>query len=665
MATASGHDFCIEYVITREIIQAMSEPRPKTTESNRQAGVLLPVLEFLRRHAPFDQMSPEHLDFLAKRLKLTFYAQDEKITDPEGGPASRFYIIKQGRVRGETPSEDEQVSGNAWELIPGECFPIGALLSRRPVRTVHRAAEDTFCFELERDDFNQLLKLSEAFNDFCTRRLASLLDQVHRQVQASAATGLGGDTSLNITLGERLRREPVTCLGDTPVRDALQAMKDENVGSIIVTDADRRPIGVFTLRDLLTRVSLPGHGLDQPMDTVMSPDPITLPPSAFAFEAAMLMARHKFHHVCVVERGRLKGVISERDLFSLQRVGLVNLSKNISHADEIEALAALEGDIHQLISQMIAQGVQVDQITQIITLLNDHITRRVIEICRKEFPKPSVSYCWIAFGSEGRQEQTLKTDQDNGILFEAPEGTSPDAIREELLPLARRINEALDQCGYPLCKGNIMASNPECCLSAEEWRQRFTYWTDHGTPEHLLKASIFFDFRSIEGDPEPVEVLRRWLTERVRGNGRFLHQMAANALRNRPPLGLVRDFVVSDDREHPGTIDLKIHGLTPFVDGARILALANGIPETSTLERINALPAGGHVSHSEAQAWTHAYAYIQLLRMRHHREQETRGEAATNRVNPDALNDLDRRILKEAFRQARKLQSRLSLDYHL
>jgi CBS domain-containing protein len=100
--------------------------------------------------------------------------------------------------------------------VPGECFPIGALLSRRPVRTVHRAAEDTFCFELERDDFNQLLKLSEAFNDFCTRRLASLLDQVHRQVQASAATGLGGDTSLNITLGERLRREPVTCLASTP-----------------------------------------------------------------------------------------------------------------------------------------------------------------------------------------------------------------------------------------------------------------------------------------------------------------------------------------------------------------------------------------------------------------------------------------------------------------
>jgi CBS domain-containing protein len=643
----------------------MSEPRPKTPDSNRQASVLLPVLEFLRRHAPFDRMAPEHLEFLAKRLKLTFYAEDEKITDPDGGPATRFHIIKQGRVRGETPSEDEQVSGNAWELVPGECFPVGALLSRRPVRTVHRAAEDTFCFKLERDDFNQLLKLSEEFNDFCTRRLASLLDQVHRQVQASAATGLGGDSSLNITLGERIRREPVTCLGTTPIRDALQAMADENVGSIIVTDEDKRPIGVFTLRDLLTRVAMPGLGLDEPMERVMTPDPFTLPPSAFAFEAAMLMARHKFHHVCVAEHGRLVGVISERDLFSLQRVGLVNLSKTISRSNDIESLAALEHDIHQLVSQMIAQGVQVDQMTQIITLLNDHITRRVIEICRKEFPKVSVPWTWIAFGSEGRQEQTLKTDQDNGILFETSDGMSPDAVREELLPLARRINEALDQCGYPLCKGNIMASNPECCLSAQEWRERFAQWIGHGTPEHLLNATIFFDFRMIEGDARAVDELREWLTERVANNSRFLHMMAANALRNRPPLGLVRDFVVSDNGEHPNTIDLKLHGLTPFVDGARILALSHGIPETSTLGRMNALARGHHVPHSEAQAWTNAYAYIQLLRMRQHREQEAQGQKTSNRVNPDDLNDLDRRILKEAFRQARKLQSRIALDYQL
>jgi CBS domain-containing protein len=643
----------------------MGDSGSERVDAGLQPSALDAALDFLGRHAPFDRMAPEHVEFLAGHLKLVPYARGQKITGPEDGPASRFYIIKQGLVRREPPIVDPQSPDSIGELIPGECFPIGALLSKRPVYTVYRVAEDALCYELDADAFSRLFKLSSEFKDFCTRRIASLLDQLYRQVQANAASGLGGDTSLNVTLASRLRREPVACLAATPIGEALQAMQQENVGSIIVTDGKRHPLGVFTLRDLLSRVSLAGRDLDEPMERVMSPNPISLPGSAFAFEAAMLMAKHKLHHVCVVDRHKLVGVISERDLFSLQRVGLVNLSKSIGRAEDIETLRSLQGDVHQLISQMIAQGVQVDQITQIITLLNDNVTRKVIEICCREFPAASVPFTWMAFGSEGRQEQTLKTDQDNGILFEIPEGTSPDAIREELLPRARRINEALDQVGYPLCTGNIMASNPECCLSAAEWRRRFAVWVDQGTPEHLLKASIFFDFRTIEGDDRPVEALRDWLAERVSGNGRFLHMMAANSLRNRPPLGLVRDFVVSDEPAHPNTIDLKVQGLTPFVDGARILGLAHRIRETSTLERLKALAEGNHVPKKEAKAWRDAYAYIQLLRMRQHRDQEARGEATSNRVNPDHLNELDRRILKEAFRQARKLQSRIALDYQL
>ena len=629
------------------------------------AGVLLPVLEFLGRHAPFDRMEPEHLEYLAKRLRLTFYSRDEKITDPESGPASRFHIIKQGRVRGEAPSEDEQVSGKAWELMPGECFPIGALLSRRPVRTIHRAAEDSFCFELSREDFDHLIKLSPVFNDFCTRRLSNLLDIVHRQVQAAAATHLSGDTALGVRLADRIRREPVTCLPDTALHEALSQMDRERVGSMIVTDASMRPLGVFTLHDLLSRVTLPGIPLDTPISTVMTPGPLALSPTAYAFEAAILMTSHGFGHVCIVERGRLKGVVSERDLFALQRVGLANLSRSIHRAPDIAALAALGSDIHQLVGQMIAQGMDVMQIAQIITLLNDHVTRRAIAICRSEFGAPPISFTWVAFGSEGRREQTLKTDQDNGILFETPPDMSADQARALLLPFADKVNEALAACGYPLCIGNIMARNPECCLSLNEWKARFSRWVDQGTPDHLLKATIFFDFRAIDGPDQPLESLRRWMLEKIPGTPRFLRLMAENALRNRPPLGLVRDFVVSGSGEHPNTIDLKIHGLTPFVDGARILSLAHGIDETSTLGRLAALSRAGHITAGEEAAWRDAYTYIQLLRVRHHREQHRAGVETDNFVDPDALNELDRRILKEAFRQARKLQSRIQLDYQL
>jgi len=611
-------------------------------------------------------MAPAHLEFLAKHLKLGFYVNDEVIADPTHGAADRFYIIKQGRVRGETCDEEGPAEDGAWELVEGECFPIGALLAHRPVHTLHRAVQDTFCFELGREEFEQLLALSPVFHDFCTRRLANLLDQALQGMQMNLATRIStGEASLAAPLSSLIRRPPVTCRPHTPIHDALQAMNTERVGSIVVTDAKLKPLGVFTLHDLLARVVTSSMSLEAPIEQVMTREPLSLPPGAPAHEAALLMAHKGFGHICVVRDGRLTGVVSERDLFSLQRVGLVQLSRSITHAPDVVTLARLGQDIQRFIDQMLVQGASVAQLAQIITLLNDHITQRVIVLCQAEAGAPSVPFTWLSFGSEGRQEQTLKTDQDNGILFVLPAGGDPAAARAELLPLAQRINQALDECGFPLCRGNIMAGNPECCLSLEEWQERFRHWIEHGTPEHLLNASIFFDFRAIHGEYAPVVDLQDWVAERVAENSTFLRLMAENALRNRPPLGLVRDFVVASGGEHPHTIDLKVNGATPFVDGARLLALAHRIPETNTIARFRAAAERGVLRKEEADAWCDAYAYIQLLRMRGHQSQAGQGLALDNHIDPDRLNELDRRILKEAFRQARKLQTRLALDHQL
>lgn len=621
---------------------------------------LAPILDFLRLHAPFSQMAPAHLEFLAKRLTLGFYPKGQVVIGPDSGPADCFYIIKQGRIRGESPEAGEE---SAWELVAGEGFPIGALLSHRPVLTVNRAVEDTFCYELRRADFEQLLLKSPVFHDFCTRRLASLLDSALRGVQASSAAQASEDRSLNTPLRSLLRRSPVTCAPETPLRQALQRLRDEEVGSIAVTEGGR-PVGMFTLHDVLSRVVLAGIELDSPISRVMSPSPLSLKPDSLAYEAALLMAREGFGHVCVVENGRLIGVLSEKDLFSLQRIGLVNLSQGISQAPDVERLARLEQDVHKLIEQMLAQGASVGQLTEIITALNDHLTRRVIELVLAE-SGPLPPFTWLSFGSEGRGEQTLKTDQDNGIIFIPPEGMDAEQVRATLLPVAKRINDALDRCGFPLCPGNIMAGNPECCLSFDEWRLRFARWIDQGTPEHLLKATIFFDFRPLWGDPKPAEALWDWLGPRVEHNSRFRRQMAENALRNRPPLGLFRDFKVSGRGEHPNSLDLKVKGVTPFVDGARLFALATRSNETNTVERLQAAARAGALNPADVDAWIEAYHFVQLLRMQNHRAQAERNEPLNNYVDPDTLNELDRRILKEAFRQARKLQSKIALEYQL
>lgn len=209
-----------------------------------------------------------------------------------------------------------------------------------------------------------------------------------------------------------------------------------------------------------------------------------------------------------------------------------------------------------------------------------------------------------------------------------------------------------------------MASNQKWCLSLDEWKYTFSTWISGGSPEALLNASIFFDFRALYGMFPLADELRHWLARVASDNSRFLHMMAENALCNRPPLGVVRDFVVGKQN----TLDLKLNGITPFVDAARIFSLAAGVTQTSTIERLRMSAAKMNLHASEIDAWVDALLFIQVLRLRHHEESSSQKLSAgmlNNSINPERLNELDRRILKEAFRQARKLQSRLALEYHL
>lgn len=616
--------------------------------------------DHLRQFAPFDQMDTEHVQWLAQHATLAYYAQGEAVLSPEQDEPVAFFIIKQGVMQGEQGVTGAP-EGSAWlELHEGECFPLGALLANRPVTSVYRASSDVFCYIVPAADFMQLTKLSAAFYDFCTRRIANLLEQSKHLIQAGYSKASTEQQSMSSNLKAIIRREPVTCAPDSTIRQALQLMQEHAVGSIVAVD-NHMPRGILTLHDVLDRVTLAEIDLDRPVIDIMSTGLTTLPPHAYAHEAALEMAKQGIRHVLVTDSGRLAGVVSEKDLFNLRRVGLSRISNAIRHAATLERLKQCAQDIQQLARNMLAQGVAAEQLTQIITTLNDLLTTRIIELELEANPIPDIEFCWLALGSEGRFEQTLNTDQDNGIIFAPKANQTPAALREVLLPFAKRINLALDACGFPLCGGDVMASNPKWCLSLEEWQGTFDNWIYHGAPMDLLHSTIFFDFRPLYGAGHLGTALRQWLQQAAPKNTRFLHQLAVNALRNRPPLGMVRDFVTGDDH----TIDLKMNGITPFVDAARIFSLAVGGAQTNTVERLREIAAALHIRQQDIDAYCDAFLFIQLLRLRLHHEQNEQGKPLTNRVNPDTLNTLDRRILKEVFRQARKLQTRLGLDYQV
>jgi CBS domain-containing protein len=605
-------------------------------------------------------MEPEALRFLAEKVQLGYYARESEIVGPASGAVQKLFILKQGAVRGRPESVARSATGVDIVLGPGECFPLGALIGRRATAYSYRAQEDTFAYELADAEFRVLLERSPVFQRFCTEYLASLVDQSHRVLRAQLGEALADEGRMRAPLRSLVHHAPVSCAPATPIREVLRTMHAQRIGSMIVVDAGGVPQGIFTHPDVLERVTLAGVALEEPIARVMTPDPVVLPDDAPVYEAAVAMAKHGIRHIILVTDGRLTGVISERDLFTLQRASLRRAADRIRGASSVAALAEAAGDIRLLARSLLVQGMGAEQLTEVVSALNDSLVRRLIDMIAAQRALPG-GWCWIALGSEGRMEQTLATDQDNALILEP---ATPEAERKRFLEFADEVNRGLDACGFPLCKGDIMARNPKWCLPLEGWRATFDGWIRNPDPRALLNAAIFFDLRALAGEAQLAGQLRDGLLAQASGHPAFLRAMASNALEVRPPIGLLRDFVTDDSPQFPNTLDLKKLGVRPYVDAARVWALAHRLAGTGTAERLRGAAKAGAMPEQEAADACAAFHFIQTLRLRHqHLERPAPG--AENRIDPDALNALDRRLLKETFRQTGKLQERLRLDYQL
>jgi CBS domain-containing protein len=615
------------------------------------------VRDFLVRHAPFDRMTADDLAFVVPRLELAYFAEGREIAGPGKAPASELYLIQRGRVG--SRSGDASATPDAT-LGPGEMFPVGALSAGTAASRVYVALHDTFAYVLGRDDFLALRARSEVFERYCASAVAETLRQSLAQLASRYGERAAEEQALAHRLADLVRRGPVTCPAAGPLADALVAMNEQRVRTIIATDGDGRPIGVFTLVDLLRRVALPRRSLDIALREVMSSPIVVLPGSATANEALALMADRGIRQIVVADGDRPLGVVNERDLFALQRVSMRQVVEGIRDAPSLDALAATAGDVRRLARNLLAQGVAAEPLTRTISSINDAMTRRVLEMTLAAHDVSDLDWCWLALGSEGRGEQTLATDQDNALLFVAPATGTVEQARARLTAFGGAVNDALARLGFPRCRGGVMAGNPAMCLTLDEWKARFLGWLSEPTPQALLESNIVFDFRALYGDTTLTDELARWLHGYSTGSTLFLRLMVANALQTTPPLGLLRAFAVDDDAAHPGTLDLKVRGTRVFVDAARVFALGKGIAESGTAERLRRAGVAIGVEARHVEAAIDAFHFLQLQRLR---LQDVEG-GEPNRLDPDKLNEVEQRMLKEAFRQARKLQERLAQTFN-
>jgi CBS domain-containing protein len=618
----------------------------------------------LRRHAPFTALGEGDVQRIARDAEPRRFGPGDAILETAARRPSHCYIVVAGKVRGERPGPPGTERAS-WDLDPGDLFPLGALIAQRGTGSVYRAVEGTLCLALPVAVFDDLVATSPVFRDFCTRRLGHLFDVSRSNLQAAYAAEAAARVDLALPLSRLVRRAPVVVTGDTPLGAALEIMEDQRIGALPVV-ADGRPIGIFTRQDVVPRVVLARRDLATPIRDVMSRPVHALPGDASAAEAALAAARHGVRHLVIVDGdGRVDGVVSERDLYAITRLSARAIHSAIARANGVPALAQCAADVRALSRALVAQGVASGPLTRMISSLNDLVTARALDIIAPGFDLSGLTLCWIGMGSEGRNEQTIATDQDNGLIFAAAgSGLDPAAARARLAPFAQATNDALDRCGYPLCKGEVMARNPRFCRSLPEWRTAFACWIDRGDPESMLASAIAFDFRALWGDAALTAELRADVAVRARASPRFLMQMTQEALRNRPPLTWRGEVDASADATGAEGIDLKLAGITPFVDAARVLALASGVTATNTVERLDGAATPLNLPRGEVRAWCEAFEFLQLLRLRtqHRRDPGTPADANPNFMRLADLSELDRRIVKESLRLGRRLQQRLELD---
>lgn len=614
--------------------------------------ILEDVIIFLKGAPPFQFLDEQTLKGVAKNISMEFYPKDAIILEQDGPPSEYLHIIKKGGVK-------VYIKTNGDEVIidyrgEGDTFGFLSLVGKDRARANVRAIEDTICYLVGKETVLRLLDSNPVFTEyFFKSHLTKYIDRTYKEMHSKSLFYGGSDRLLFTTkIGDIATKEVITVEQGATIQDAARIMAKNKVSSLIIIDSNSLPVGIVTDRDLREKVVAKGRDVNEPISNIMSLPLIRVDAKDYCFEAVLKMIRHNIHHVLVVKDGDLKGVITNHDLMLLQGSSPLSFSKDIENQQTIEGLVPVAKKINMIVRLLLREGAKASNITKIITELNDRLVRKILEIAEKKYGKSPTPFCWIVFGSEGRKEQTFKTDQDNAIIY----AEDSDEARKYFADFATFVNDSLIKCGFPLCPADYMASNPKWCQPLNIWKGYFHKWISTPTPDAILMSLIFFDFRPLFGDFSLAEKLRDYLMKALKGQKIFLAQMAGVITKNRPPLGFLRTFVVDKSGEHKDELNLKFRGIGPLVDIVRLFSLESGISETSTVERIRLLKDVHPIVRDLGDELEYAFEFITLLRIHHQIEQIENNELPDNFINPRKLSTLERKSLKESFQIISKLQ---------
>lgn len=616
------------------------------------------VIQFLKKVPPFQFLDEPVLMTVVKNLSMEFYPKGTVILKQDSAASDTFKIIKKGGVRVSVKSKDGEdvVIDYRGE---GDTFGLISLMGKDRQKTTIVAVDDTICYLLNKETVYRLIEEHPSVTEYLLQsHFTKYIDKTYREMHSKSLFYGSSDHLLFTTLiGDIATKEVVTVSEDASIQEAAREMVRHRISSLIVVDRNGLPTGMLTDRDLREKVVAKGRDVSDVVKDIMSLSLIRVDARDYCFEAVLKMIKHNIHHIVVIKDGRLQGVLTNHDLMMLQGTSPLSFAKDLESQQSMEGLVPVSAKINRVVGLLLKEGARAGNITKVLTELNDRLVKKVLEIAEKKFGRPPVPYCWIAFGSEGRKEQTFKTDQDNAIIYGDPETPEQEeAARRYFGEFAAFVQKNLLLCGFPPCPADYIASNVKWRQPLRAWKKYLSTWVSEPTPDAILHALIFFDFRPVYGDITLGEQLREHLTGILKDQKVFLGHLANITVQNRPPIGFFKTFVVEKSGEHKNELNLKVKGIAPLVDMMRLFALERGVRETSTLERIEALRSKHTIVAEYADELKQAFEFIMLLRIHNQFGQIEANRLPDNFINPSKLSNLEKRTIREAFGLISRLQ---------
>ena len=616
------------------------------------------VVGFLEKIPPFQFLPSAELRKIARSMSLEYFPRDTVILSAGHRASDLLYIVQKGGVKLalRTKVGKELVLDMRSE---GEIFGLLSLLGRDVARLDVTALEDTICYTIPAEEMQDLIARHRDVADYfyrtsVTRYMEKSLNELRAQ------TNLMGNAEqllYSLSVGDVVRHPAVVCDAATTIREAAKLATASHATCLFVAGPDGRATGIVTDSDFAQKVVAEGVPADQPVTTIMTAPVISVERGDPMFQALLAMLSRDIHHVLVTDDGVPQGVLTSHDLMLLQGKSPLSLARHLEQQKTIDDLAAAQKRIGDLLPLLMREGARASHITRVVAELNDRLMVKILQFAEARLGPPPVPYCWTVLGSEGRREQTFKTDQDNALIYANPAQQSAAEVAGYMTALAEFARDALERCGYPPCIGGYMASNPRWRQPLPAWQHIFRSWIREGELHATEDALIFFDIRPVAGDFSLFEALAASNREALKDARFFKSVLGCISVTVKPPLGFFRTFVVERSGEHKEELDIKSYGTSPIVNAARLFALDAGIDHTNTVDRLCALQSQEGQGASLLRDMQEAFEFLTLLRLENQLRQARAGEPLSNYIRPEKLTHLQRNSLKEAFHTIARVHS--------